>query len=306
MLVRLKRLLSATQSPGSMLEIGPAALWRRVVVSPNISWASSSSWRLSWSTCCVVVSSAGMRALRVVGERRADAAGQVAAVRRVARVRAQHAAADARRRVPRRGRAVLGVPVGVVDEDERDRHARALGRAVDRAVLGIRAGDRERDGLPEREEVTVERRVDRQRRRRVADRDDRARRVATSRSSPSPSAGPCRPRWRCRRDVGFGAVESTVPLLSKSQANVIESPGSSSREPALLNCDGQRRPPVRRRGADDGARPLRALRVLPPVHAGVGVRGEEAVAVGEQVEVPVGPELQVHRVVALERERRRR
>ena len=35
---------------------------------------------------------------------------------------------------------------------------------------------------------------------------------------------------------GFGSVESTVPSFWKSQANVIESPGSSSTEPSLLNC----------------------------------------------------------------------
>ena len=36
--------------------------------------------------------------------------------------------------------------------------------------------------------------------------------------------------------LGFGSVESTLPLLSKSHANVIESPGSSSPEPSLENC----------------------------------------------------------------------
>src|ERR1044072_4951452 len=35
--------------------------------------------------------------------------------------------------------------------------------------------------------------------------------------------------------VGFGAVESTVPLLSKSHSNVSASPGSRSREPAEEN-----------------------------------------------------------------------
>ena len=95
-----------------------------------------------------------------------------------------------------------------------------------------------------------------------------------------------------------------MPLLSKSQANVIESPGSSSREPALQNWTGQRRLPfvgVALMTARGRCGPfVYSHRYMPASAFG----GEEAVAVGEQVEVPVGPELQVHRVVALERERR--
>ena len=95
----------------------------------------------------------------LVGVGGADAAGDVAAVRRVLGVRLQRARAA--------GLGLLGVPVRVVHEHERHGDA----RAVDRAVLGIGGGDGERDRVAPLEEVTVERRVDRDRRRRVADGD---------------------------------------------------------------------------------------------------------------------------------------
>ena len=58
MFVRLMRLLRANQSPSSALATArvPSAL---VVVSPEMSWASSTSWRRSWSTFWSKVSSAG-------------------------------------------------------------------------------------------------------------------------------------------------------------------------------------------------------------------------------------------------------
>ena len=84
---------------------------------------------------------------------------------------------------------------------------------------------------------------------------------------------------------------------------MIESDGSGSRVPSLENSTSSGAWPFVGDRVQHRLRRPRALHVLPLVHARVRVGGEEAVTVREQVERPVGPELQVHRVVALERRR---
>ena len=209
-----------------------------------------------------------------------------------AAIRVQHAGAAVD--------AVLAVAVRVVHEHERDLHA----RAVDRPVLRVGDGHGERDVLPELEEVAVERRVDRDRRRRVADGDHRGLGVGL----PA-RVGDGQPRRvdavrrvgerRVRVDRVDGAVVGEVPREADRVGGI--------RVARALAREGhrQRRPPVGRRGAQHGLRRALALDVGEAVHARVRVGGEEAVAVGQQVEVAVGPDLQVHRVVALERLRRR-
>ena len=198
--------------------------------------------------------------------------------------------------------ALLGVAVRVMHEDERDRHA-VCSRSC--RPPGRVHGDRVGDVLAPLEEVTVDRRRDRHRRRRVADRDHRAR------GGGLPGrVGDRQPR----RVDACGGVDMARVRVGRVDARrlYVEVPGERDRVAWVVvaralarELHRKRRGAVRRRGADRRVRRLRALRVLPPVHAGVGVGVEEAVAVGEQVEVAVGPELHVHRVVALERERRR-
>ena len=64
----------------------------------------------------------------------------------------------------------------------------------------------------------------------------------------------------------------------------------STFESTTMRCSSnsrRRTVSVRWRGGQDSRRGAEALDVLPPIHARVGVGGEEPVAVGEQVEVAV-------------------
>ena len=224
MLARLYRLLSAIQSPGSMFVRfwpPPTSLAPTLpVVVPNWSWTNSTSWRFTWTRFCETVVRR-VRALRVVGVGGADAAGQVAAVRRVLRVGVQHARAARL--------ALLGVAVRVVHEDERDRRR---AHAVDRAVLGVGDGDRVGDVLAPLEEVTVDRGGDRHRRRGVADRDHRA-----GGRGLAGRVGDREPRRVDARDgVGVGRVRGRrvdAPV-------VVEVPGERDRVAGIVVAASQR------------------------------------------------------------------
>ena len=104
------------------------------------------------------------------------------------------------------------------------------------------------------------------------------------------------------RRVGLGGdrrAVTEVPLIPDRLTRILVQ-GARAAE-----VDRQRRGAVGAVGREHGLRRALALDVLPLVHAGVRVGGEEAVAVGQQVQGAVGAELHVHRVVALEQEQRR-
>ena len=224
----------------------------------------------------------------LVGVGRADDAEHVAAVR--------HVAGDRSAGSPCSRRALLGMAVRVMAEHERHRDV----VAVDRRILGIGDRDLVLQLVPEREQPAVQRRghvtvglvlpavmivlVD----------------VRLPEESITVSTAVKRPRW-CRCASGWPRWRSASRHRSPTRS------GSTRPDPRPANprwrSYRQRRGAVGPVGGQHRLRRALALDVIPPVHAGVRVDGEEPVTVGQQVERAVRPELHVHRVVALEQER---